>query len=396
VIGWKHTLLDRAFDRFESLRGPLREEFDAFVRERGAWLDDFALFMALKQALGRSWNEWDEGLALRYPDALAAARVAHRRAIEAERFRQFVFFRQWRRLREHAHARSIRIVGDLPIFVAYDSADVWANPSLFQLDDRGRPTVVAGVPPDYFSATGQLWGNPLYRWDALASTEYAWWIERLRGTLEIVDVVRLDHFRGFEAYWEIPASAPTAESGRWVKGPGRALFDVLGQALGELPVIAEDLGDITPEVVALKDALGFPGMAVLQFAFGSGAANLFLPHNFVRQSVVYTGTHDNDTSRGWYDNTSTTLERDYVRRYLGTDGHDIAWDLIRLAFASVADTAIVPLQDVLDIGSEGRMNLPGRVEGNWGWRYEAEALAELRGARLRELATLYGRVAIGD
>ena len=391
VIAWKLGLLARAFERFEASRGPIVEEFEAFASSQRAWLDDFALFMALKESLRRPWIEWDESLLLRRPGALAAARERLAGAVAAQRFRQFLFFRQWQAVRVHAHAAGIRIVGDVPIFVAHDSADVWAHPELFELDAHGRPTAVAGVPPDYFSPTGQLWGNPLYRWEVHARSGYAWWIDRLRATLAMVDIVRLDHFRGFETHWRIPADAPTAETGRWVPGPGRALFDALRTALGELPLIAEDLGEVTPEVYELRDALGLPGMKILQFAFGSDAHDPFLPHNFSRNSVVYTGTHDNDTTRGWYAGTSTPAERDYARRYMRTNGDDIAWDMIRLAFASVADTAIVPLQDVLDVGPEGRMNLPGRLAGNWGWRFREGALRPAHEERLQELAALYGR-----
>ncbi len=391
VIDWKLRVLDRAFENFRGHRGGLADAFEAFRARESRWLLDFALFMALKDAAGTRWIEWDEPVALRRPEALAAARAAHAHAIESHEFRQFLFFRQWQALRDHARAAGIRIVGDAPIFVAYDSADVWAHSGLFELDTHGRPTAVAGVPPDYFSSTGQLWGNPLYRWSAIESTGFAWWIDRLRAVLGMVDVVRLDHFRGFEAYWEIPAGDATAEHGRWVKAPGRELFHALRAALGALPIIAEDLGDISPEVLELRDAFGFPGMKVLQFAFGGPATQPFLPHNHPRNCVVYTGTHDNDTTRGWYERSATDAERDHARRYLGTSGADIAWDMIRLAFASVADTAIVPFQDVLDLDSRARMNLPGRVEGNWGWRFRAEVATEPLARRLAGLAALYGR-----
>jgi 4-alpha-glucanotransferase len=327
---------------------------------------------------------------LRQPDALAHARRELAGAVGLHEFRQFLFFRQWQDVRAHAHRRGIRIIGDIPIFVSSDSADVWANPDLFLLDPDRRPRVVAGVPPDYFSATGQLWGNPLYDWDALAQTQYAWWVARMFATTAMVDKVRLDHFRGFEANWEVPAGMPTAQIGRWVKGPGHDLLGYLGQALGGLPLIAEDLGVITPEVEKLRDDFHLPGMRVLQFAFGETAENPFLPHNYILNTVVYTGTHDNDTTRGWYA-TAKDNERDHLRRYLARDGGDVAWDLIRLAWSSVADYAIVPLQDVLDLGTEARMNLPGRPWGNWTWRFTS--FDELRGPleRLAELTALYGR-----
>jgi 4-alpha-glucanotransferase len=391
VIAWKLALLDRAFERFESGRAPaLREALERFAAEQASWLEDYALFMALKERLGRAWPEWDRGLALREPAALAEARTSLARPIAAQRFRQLLFHRQWSALRERAHDAGVRLIGDLPIFVALDSADVWARRDLFELDDAGQPTVVAGVPPDYFSPTGQRWGNPLYRWSEHARTGYAWWIERLRALFAQVDFVRVDHFRGFESYWEIPADAPTAETGRWVKGPGRALFDAVRGALGDLPILAEDLGEMTPEVYALRDALGLPGMKILQFAWGGGPDDPFLPHQFTREVVVYTGTHDNDTTRGWYAQARDD-ERHYARRYLRVDGTDFTWDLIRAAFASVADLAIVPVQDVLDLGGEARMNLPGRMEGNWGWRFREGALAAAHAERLRELVELYGR-----
>jgi 4-alpha-glucanotransferase len=284
----------------------------------------------------------------------------------------------------------VRIIGDLPIFVAHDSADVWAHPDLFQLDARGMPTVVAGVPPDYFAKTGQLWGNPLYRWDVLAREGYAWWIERLRATLEAVDIARLDHFRGFEAYYEIPASHATAEKGRWVEGPGADFLAAVRAALGTLPIIAEDLGFITPEVLALRDRFELPGMKILQFAFARDATHPFLPHNHVKNCVIYTGTHDNDTARGWYA-SAPEKERHFARSYLGRDGSDFTWDLIRAGMASVADTFVAPLQDILDLGPEARMNFPGRPGGNWGWRCRREQLTDAVRERLRDLTETYGR-----
>jgi 4-alpha-glucanotransferase len=287
----------------------------------------------------------------------------------------------------------VRLVGDIPIFVALDSADAWARRELFELDADGRPAAVAGVPPDYFSADGQLWGNPLYRWDHLAETGYRWWIARVAHLLRLVDLVRLDHFRGFVAYWAVPPGSRTARRGTWRPGPGAALFDALRTALGHLPLIAEDLGHITPDVVALRDRLGLPGMKVLQFAFGDGPGAPFLPHNLPRHCVVYTGTHDNDTSVGWYAESATPAERDFCRRYLARDGHDIAWDLIRVAWASVADTAVAPMQDLLALGSEARMNHPGRSKGNWTWRLGDDGLDPAVAARLLTLTELYSRAA---
>ena len=404
VIDFKRSALARAFSRFREGAGPEpREAFERFSREQAAWLDDFALFMTIKAAHGgAAWTEWDREIAARQPEALEKWKREKADEVEATRFTQYLFFHQWAELRRHCHARHIRIMGDVPIFVAHDSAEVWAHPELFQLDETGRPTVVAGVPPDYFSATGQLWGNPIYRWDEMARTGYAWWIERMRSTLSVVDLIRLDHFRGFEAYWEIPASAPTAATGQWVKGPGAALFDALRSALGTLPIVAENLGVITPEVEALRERYGFPGMAILQFAFGGDPQGSdFIPHNYTRDRVVYTGTHDNDTVVGWWtsgvgDSTRTVeeveAERDFARRYMHSDGKEIHWDFIRTLLGSVAELAIVPLPDVLGLGSEARMNVPARPSGNWRWRFAAGALTPEIRRRLREMTETYGRV----
>jgi 4-alpha-glucanotransferase len=392
VIGWKDRLLNRAWENFQRGRvGALQQPFESFRAAHAHWLDDFALFMAIKEAHGNgSWLEWPRELVLRQREALGRARRELAQAIGSHEFRQFLFARQWRGLVDYAHSHNIRIIGDLPIFVSGDSADVWAHRELFRLGEDGRPTVVAGVPPDYFSATGQLWGNPLYDWQALAPTGYAWWLARLRATLEQVDVIRLDHFRGFEAYWEIPADQPTAETGQWVKGPGADFLSTVRDELGGLPLIAEDLGIITPEVEALRDDFALPGMRILQFAFGGAVENRFLPHNYERNTVVYTGTHDNDTTRGWYAALSEA-EAHFLRRYLARDASDVAWDLIRLAWMSVADRAIVPLQDVLDLGTEARMNLPGRPAGNWRWRFRREMLTQHVLDRLRDMTELYGR-----
>jgi 4-alpha-glucanotransferase len=386
VIEWKRPLIAKAFAAFEKGAPPSRrEELAAFEAKEAAWLADFTLFMALKRANGGgAWSTWDRSLVTRDEAALAAARRKLARETREVAFEQWLFFEQWGRLRRQAHERGIRILGDIPIFVAHDSADVWAHPEIFHLAADARPSFQAGVPPDYFSATGQLWGNPLYRWDALARTGYAWWIDRFRAVLALVDLVRLDHFRGFEAYWEVAGDASTAVDGRWVAGPGAAFFEALREALGELPIVAEDLGVITAQVEALRDRFGFPGMAILQFAFGSDAhANDFLPHNYPRNKVVYTGTHDNDTVVGWWtagvgDSTRTAAEvereRERALAYCGGDGSAIHRDFVRTLFVSPADTAIVPLQDVLGVGAEGRMNLPGRPHGNWRWRFAAADL----------------------
>lgn len=390
VIVWKNQVLDLAWEHFRSTPShALQSAFVEFTQRQARWLDDYALFMALKDALGgRSWLEWPADLRLRDPASLEEARRELAEAIAAQQFRQFLFFRQWRRLRDHVHERGLKILGDIPIFVSSDSADVWANPQYFLLDKERRPTVVAGVPPDYFSATGQLWGNPLYDWPNLAASGYEWWIERLRACLEMVDLIRLDHFRGFEASWQVPAAAANAIIGQWVKSPGHALLMAVREALGQVPILAEDLGVITPEVEALRLEFELPGMRILQFAFDGKSDNRFLPHNYVSHTAVYTGTHDNDTTHGWFQ-TAPEHERDCVRRYLARDGHDIAWDLIRLAWSSVAEIAIAPLQDVLDLGSEARMNFPGKPAGNWTWR--VKDLSPNLLDRLRDMTHLYGR-----
>ncbi len=392
VVPEKWRCLRTSFARFDAAaRHELRQAFDAFCADAADWLDDYALFMALKEAHGgAAWNTWPEDLRGRQRAALKRAGADLAEAVRFQQYAQWLFFRQWAAVRAYAATRRIRIIGDIPIFVAYDSADVWANPDLFYLDEDGTPTVVAGVPPDYFSATGQLWGNPLYDWQRLARTGYDWWIRRFRATLTQVDIVRIDHFRGFEAYWEVPAGAATAVNGRWVPGPGAAVFEAVRAALGDVPIIAEDLGLITPPVEALRDQLGFPGMAVLQFAFGDKPDNPYLPHNHRHNLVVYSGTHDNDTTAGWYAAADEPV-RHHVRHYLARAGDDIAWDFIRTALASVADTAVVPLQDVLALGSEGRMNRPGLAGGNWDWRFRADDLHPRLAARLADLTTLYGR-----
>jgi len=406
VIAVKGPLLDKAYAAFEKGAGPAaREALQAFCERESAWLDDYSLFMALKRAHGgAAWNTWEEGTASREAGPMAAARRQHAREMRTEQFAQYLFFEQWDAVRARAREHGIAVMGDIPIFVAHDSADVWAHPELFALAADGSPSLQAGVPPDYFSATGQLWGNPLYRWDMLARTGYAWWIDRFRAALRLFDLVRLDHFRGFEAYWEVPGDAETAVGGRWVKGPGTALFDALQGALGPLPIVAENLGLITPEVEALRERYGWPGMAILQFAFGDDSSeNDFLPYNYPRGKVVYTGSHDNDTAVGWWTSgvgdttrsaSAVAKERDFALRYLGTDGTQIHWDLIRAGLGSVADTVVVPLQDVLGKGSDARMNLPGRPGGNWQWRFRWDELTPGDRDRLRTLTETYGRAPV--
>jgi 4-alpha-glucanotransferase len=371
--------------------GKRRDEFHHFC-DNTFWLHDFALFMALKDAHGgRGWVRWPREIACREPAELEKCLERAGAAIGEYKYMQWQFFRQWRAIKKYANERGIEIIGDIPIFVAFDSVDVWANPHLFHLDEKGRPTVVAGVPPDYFSKTGQLWGNPLYNWDVIAYHGYDWWKERMRGALDLYDIVRLDHFRGFEAYWEIPAAEKTAQKGRWVKGPGAELFNALIDALGPIPIIAEDLGVITPDVDALRERFGFPGMKILQFAFGSGPDNLYLPHNHIRETVIYTGTHDNDTTAGWFAALSKKEKRP-VLHYLNSNGKDLVGDMIRSAMASVANRAVIPLQDILRLGSSARMNIPGTSSGNWSWRFAWDDLSTEHGAELHELTYIYGRL----
>jgi 4-alpha-glucanotransferase len=391
VIAFKQMVLRRAHGRLGLAPEAVRQEYAAFCEAQRDWLDDYCLFMALKQRHAwAGWFEWPREIALRAPEALARWRHELRDEVGYHSLVQFLFERQWQRLHAYAQGNGIQIIGDLPIFVGHDSADVWGNQALFQLDEQGHPTVVAGVPPDYFSPTGQRWGNPLYRWERLAESGHAWWLRRLQRVLSQVDVVRIDHFRGFVAYWEVPADAPTAINGRWAPGPGRAFFDAVRAALGDLPIIAEDLGLITEDVTALRQELGLPGMTVLHFAFGGPSTNPHLPFNHERNSVVYTGTHDNDTTMGWYANLGER-EAHRVRVYTGSDGSEIHWRLIRLALTSVSDLAIYPLQDVLGLGSWARMNYPGRAQNNWTWRYTPEALQPELAETLAELARVTGR-----
>ena len=393
VISWKTHVLQVSFARFraESNRCELRDQFQGFCWDQRGWLDDYALFAALKDFYhGAAWTDWDSDLAGREPEALAAARRTLADQIEFQQYLQFWFFAQWARLRLAARERDMAIIGDVPIFIAHDSADVWAARDVFQLDPQGHPLTVAGVPPDYFSSTGQRWGSPLYRWDVLQERGYAWWIARVRWALELVDIIRLDHFRGFHKYWEIPAEEETAVHGRWVRGPGEELFTALREALGDVSFLAEDLGYITSGVSALRERLGLPGMRVLQFAFGSNAGNHHLPHHYTRDVVVYTGTHDNDTIVGWWENCSEH-ERRQALRYLHTSGSEMSWDMIRLALASVAEIAVFPLQDILGLGNEARMNCPSTSFGNWEWRVETDQLQHGVSRHLADLCTVYGR-----
>src|SRR5688572_22079331 len=397
LIPKKLDLLQKAFSRF-SEQEHLREAFDYFCAENASWLDDFALFMALKEAHGGgAWNGWPEALRSRRKTAITKARKDLAESIQRYSFYQFLFYRQWNKVHAYANERGIQIIGDIPIFVAYDSADVWSHPELFFLDKDGNPTVVAGVPPDTFSATGQLWGNPLYDWEVHKKENYAWWLTRVRGSLQLMDILRFDHFRGFAGYYEIPAGHATAEHGRWVTGPGKDLFRAVDKYLGDglithgtgLPIIAEDLGLVTPDVIELLNAFELPGMKVLQFGF-SGPDNPFLPHNYVPNCVAYTGTHDNDTAFGWHA-SAAGHERDFAHHYLGVDGHDFAWDLIRNVWRSVAVFAITPMQDVLGLGGDARMNFPSKLGGNWEWRMTEHDFRDDLAAGLSDLNWLTNR-----
>ncbi len=393
VLPFKGELLGRAFHRFREQPPPLiAAGLETFRDRQSAWLGDFALYLALKRAHGSApWYEWPPELAGRDPQALARWRAAHAEEVELVEFSQFLFFRQWRAVRVRAEELGVKILGDVPIFVAHDSADVWSHPELFKLDGELRPTVVAGVPPDYFSATGQLWGNPVYDWERLAADGYAWWIERLGHELTLTDAVRLDHFRGFAAYWEVPAGEDTAVNGRWAPGPGRALFDAVREAVGKLPLVAEDLGEITPDVIELRKELGLPGMAILQFAFSPHFRSSFIPYALERDMVVYTGTHDNNTSVGWYWEDAGEGERDLLRRYVASSGQEIHWDMVRLALGTVCDQAVVPHQDLVGVGSDCRMNTPARGLGNWRFRITPWMLEDPIRERLAELVWVYGR-----
>lgn len=392
VIEFKYHQLHRAFDRFRRGAGAaLRLPFAQFCEANAKWLDDYALYMALKEHHGwQAWSDWPEDIRLRESFAVQSWSERLRNEIRFHKFVQFQFRRQWTELKQYARDRDIQIVGDIPIFVAYDSADVWANRELFRLDATGRPTVVSGVPPDLFTADGQRWGNPVFDWAENRRTGFAWWIDRMRAALSVYDVIRIDHFRGFAASWSVPIDAPTAAQGTWEPGPGREIFDRIAEALGGLPIIVEDLGLITGDVTQLRIDLGLPGMKVLQFAFDEDPDNPYLPHNYESNCVVYTGTHDNQTTFGWFQSLSEG-RRHQVQRYLGLDGSDIAWDFLRLALSSAADTAIVPLQDVMRLGDEARMNSPGRAADNWVWRFLPHQLHHGLAAGLGELTDVYGR-----
>ncbi|MBV8207706.1 MAG: 4-alpha-glucanotransferase [Acidobacteria bacterium] len=389
----KLPLLREAAENFLAHAGAeQRRGFEEFCSRNAAWLEGFVLFDVLKRRHeNRSWRTWPRELSHREPEALARASREYARELERERAIQFAFFNQWNALRAECRRHGIRMMGDVAIFVNFDSADVWEHPELFRLDAERNPEVVSGVPPDAFSDTGQYWGNPLYRWDVLRSQGYDWWLRRMKWAIECCDLVRLDHFRGFESYWEIPASETTAVNGRWVKGPGDELFQRLREALGGMPFVAEDLGMITPEVHQLRERLGIPGMRVLQFGFGDPGAHIYLPQRYERNTVVYTGTHDNDTTLGWWQNSAAEHERRAAAAYFGDSGDGIHWAFIRAAIHSVADLAVFQLQDLLGLGSECRMNMPSRSDGNWAWRFRRNALRQELAQKLAQLVEVSDR-----
>jgi 4-alpha-glucanotransferase len=394
VIPFKQSLFEASYSHWcDHGTNGQRTAFEAFRATHGSWLPDYAFFMALKGHFGgQSWLGWPRAVRVREPEVLVSLRSQLSDRIRLHEYLQWQFRQQWEALRDYVHAQGISIIGDLPIFVSEDSADVWGRAELFKLDGEGRATVVAGVPPDGFSDTGQRWGNPHYNWKAMASEGYRWWIERMRMTLGLLDIVRVDHFRGFEAAWEIPASEPTAVNGKWVKAPGHELFRALVRDLGELPVIAEDLGVITEEVESLRAEFGLPGMKVLEFAFAVDTTSKYLPHNYRSNYVAYPGTHDNNTVIGWFDEPNRTpVEKWNTLHYLNSDGSDLAWDLIRAVWSSVANSAVALLQDVMSLGAEARMNHPSTTSGNWQWRFTPEMLSDELRARMMELSSLYQR-----
>ncbi|MGL5832094.1 MAG: 4-alpha-glucanotransferase [Waterburya sp.] len=400
VIQTKIPLLRQASDRFKEIishSNEAQEEFQRFCNRQNDWLSDYALFMSLKEAhQGKAWNQWSADIASRQPQAMVewAAKLAD--DIFFHKFVQYQFFSQWKKLKQYANEKGVRLFGDIPIYVAHDSVDVWAHREMFQLDpDTGEAALMAGVPPDYFSETGQLWGNPVYDWQALEQTNFKWWIRRVEAILEYVDIIRIDHFRGFQAYWAVPQGETTAIKGTWLDAPGDEFFQLLEQQLGKLPIVAEDLGVITPEVEALRDKYSFPGMKILQFAFDSDRGNGFLPYNYTdRNCIVYTGTHDNDTTVGWFNERSPEAQTNVVE-YLGCVGNDgIHWAMIRLALSSVGNTAILPFQDILGLGTDAKMNTPAQATGNWGWRCRGEAFNDELSGRLKHLTHLYGRAPI--
>ncbi len=394
IIYYKHELFNTAFNNYKKRRHPSKNLLEEFCDKNKDWLEDYSYFMAAKDFHeGSLWTEWDKELVLRKENDLKKWKEKLSNGINYHKFIQFHFFKQWLELKEYVNSKGIKIIGDIPIFVAYDSADVWADKNLFSVDEEGNLLTVAGVPPDYFSATGQLWGNPLFKWKEMEKDNFFWWRKRLSNQLRLVDIVRVDHFRGFDKYWEIPGGSLTAEKGKWVKAPGEKFFNILKEHLGELPIIAEDLGVITKAVRNLRDKFDFPGMKILQFAFGTGMERKFLPHNYIPNCVVYTGSHDNDTTKGFF-NKEKNKDNDifeHAQKYLNYYGDDLTFELIRLAYSSVADLAVIPMQDVLNLGGGARMNFPGKLGGNWTWRFSWDQVPYDIAEKYRQLAELYER-----
>lgn len=388
----REKLYQKACKRFYKNSGSANKKaFEAFKKDNQYWLDDYVLFRACSLHFNKQpWNSWDSDIAKRKPEALKKYRSRFKEEIAYQYWLQFEFFNQWMELKKYANSRNVRVIGDIPIFVDHNSSDVWANPQFFEVDEAGNRLKVAGVPPDYFSKTGQLWGNPLYKWSVIEKTGYSWWIERFKQMFKMFDAIRVDHFRGFEAYWQVDATMKTAEKGKWVKGPGTKLFKTILKECGELPIIAEDLGFVTKKVAELRDQFNFPGMNIIQFAFDSDETNSFLPHNYRQNSVTYTGTHDNDTSIGWY-RTAPDVEQHRARIYTRSDGNNINWEFIRLGMLSVSDQFIIPLQDLMNLDSEHRMNIPGTSSDNWLWRYTNDMLGQINSEYLKELITLGNR-----
>jgi len=391
---FKNKLFKKAFKNFISNENKFQDSFGTFCYENAYWLDDYAFYMSLKDRHnGNEWSKWERELVMRDISKMNRWSDKLKEEIDYHKFLQFIFSQQWNKLKKYANYKDIKIIGDVPIFVAFDSSEVWGNKHLFTVEEDGKPITVAGVPPDYFSPTGQLWGNPLYKWKEMEKDNYLWWVKRIRHQLKYVDILRIDHFRGFDAFWEIPGGAPTAEKGRWVKGPGAKLFNALKEQLGELPIIAEDLGIITGSVNELRDKFNFPGMNILQFAFGSGMETRFLPHNIKQNSVVYTGTHDNNTTRGYFEKEKNKDNNIYshAQEYLNYYGDDITQELIRIAYSSSADNVIIPMQDILNLDSDARMNFPGTLGGNWQWRFTWEQITSDLATKYKRLTELYER-----
>lgn len=395
VIEYKFETLEFVYEHFK--KNPNKriiDKFEQFCEEEKNWLDDYALFIAIKDYFdGKAWNNWETEISQRKTEALEFFKNNLKEEIEFHKFIQFIFFKQWMELKSYANSKGIKIIGDLPIFVAFDSADVWTNRHLFEVSEDGKPLYIAGVPPDYFSPTGQRWGNPHYKWEKMEKDDYKWWRERISALLKVTDIIRIDHFRGFYNYWKIPGDAPTAETGEWVFGPGEKFFSTIEKYFGKLPIIAEDLGILVPGVYELRDKFNFPGMKILQFAFGTNGEKKFLPHRYIRNCVVYTGSHDNDTTLGWWNSIQNdgTDTKDFFLKYSGSDGKDICKDMIRLAYSSIADIVIIPLQDFLRLGSEARMNFPGRPDGNWSWRFKWNQITDELKDEVRTFVEIFER-----